>query len=78
MGRMDEMGGRLDELEKSISSLMDQANLQPTTGTLVPGREGAVTEKNTESDGSVSVKVYSKWRGCATRSLMRLSVQVTA
>lgn len=62
MGRMDEMGGRLDELEKSISSLMEQAGLQPTTGTLVPGREGAVTERTTESDGSVS-----EYKACEER-----------
>lgn len=32
MGRMDEMGGRMDELEKSIASLMDQAGLEPKDG----------------------------------------------
>lgn len=52
--RMDEMGGRLDELEKSISSLMDQAGLQPTTGTLAaaPRLEGEKV-KASGSDGSV-------------------------
>lgn len=57
MGRMDEMGGRLDELEKSISSLMDQAGLQPTTGVLAPPREGAEKQSKTSagSDGSVSI-----------------------
>lgn len=53
MGRMDEMGGRLDELEKSISSLMDQAGLQPTTGQLVPAPQRDADKKATESDGSV-------------------------
>jgi hypothetical protein len=32
MGRMDEMGARMDELEKSIASLMDQAGLEPKDG----------------------------------------------
>ena len=27
IGRMDEMGGRMDELERSIAQLMDQAGL---------------------------------------------------
>lgn len=52
MGRMDEMGGRLDELEKSISSLMDQAGLQPTTGTLQEGHQENKS-KPSDSDGSV-------------------------
>ena len=54
-GRMDEMGGRLDELEKSISSLMDQAGLQPTTGTLAAAPRESEKKSSGESDGSVSV-----------------------
>lgn len=29
IGRIDEMGGRIDELESSISDLMDQAGVDP-------------------------------------------------
>ena len=32
LGRMDEMGQRMDELEQSIAELMDQAGLEPSAG----------------------------------------------
>jgi len=36
MGRMDEMGKRMDELERSIADIMDQAGLEnpPVTATV--------------------------------------------
>lgn len=32
LGRIDDMGSRIDELEKSIADLMDQAGVEPPTG----------------------------------------------
>ena len=36
MGRMDEMGSRMDELERSVADLLNQAGLEPPTGALSP------------------------------------------
>ena len=36
IGRIDDMGGRIDELEKSISNLVDEAN-QENNGNPPPG-----------------------------------------
>ena len=40
LGRIDDMGGRIDELEKNIGELMNQAGVEPPVGTL-PGSVGA-------------------------------------
>jgi hypothetical protein len=41
MGRMDEMGKRMDELERSIGGLMNQAGLEPPNGVAPRGSASA-------------------------------------
>ena len=46
LGRIDDMGSRIDTLEKSIGDLMDQSGLsEPSYGS-----SGDITRKNDKSD----------------------------
>ena len=49
MGRMEEMGSRMDELERSIAELMLQAGLDPPAGSLSPPLSTPKSDDNPEN-----------------------------
>lgn len=38
LGRIDDMGSKIDDLEKSIADLMDQAGIEPSDVNVAAGR----------------------------------------
>ena len=57
LGRIEDMGGRIDEMEKNIGDLMNQAGLEPSAGTM-PGasslpQQDTIGEQDAEETASV-------------------------
>ena len=42
IGRMDELGSRMDELENSIAQLMDEVGIEATNGSVQTSNENTV------------------------------------
>ena len=56
LGRIDEMGSRIDDVERTIGDLMNQAGLEPSIGTTLAASlpENAIGEQqDAESTASV-------------------------
>ena len=57
LGRMDEMGKRMDELESNIGGLMNQAGLEPPNGAGTNGTplNARSTSSRTSASGTMSM-----------------------
>ncbi len=55
IGRIDDMGSRIDTLEKSIGDLMDQSGLsEPTYGHGSSGHSNSIMKKNVDKSDDLS------------------------
>lgn len=57
LGRIEDMGSRIDEMEKNVGNLMAQAGLEPSVGTM-PGapplpQQDTIGEQDAEDTASV-------------------------
>ena len=57
LGRIDEMGSRIDDVERTIGDLMNQAGLEPSLGTMPAASlpENAVIGEQQDAESTASV-----------------------
>lgn len=56
LGRIDDMGSRIDEMEKNIGNLMNQSGLEPSVGTMPVAalpQQDTIGEQDAEDTASV-------------------------
>jgi hypothetical protein len=58
LGRIGDMGSRIDEMEKNIGNLMNQAGLEPSVGAMpvassLPQQQDTIGEQDAEETASV-------------------------